>query len=475
MNKNQKKTRWSAVILGIAMMVGMILLSPSAKVDSLALGQAKVIPESAKIRDKADLNSNQIGSAEQGKTLDVISQTKGADGKVWYKVYIDGQTTGYIRGDLVNASGTIPEEGAASTQETKPAESQETKPEQSQENQSTTTTASSGNKTTVGSNNTQTSSTTETTQSTEATGNASANVSVSESKVIKAKVNSSSVRVRKGPGTNYDVAGNAPGNTEVSVSGETAGSDGKVWYQVSFNLNNATVNGFIRNDFLEILETMSEEAEAEPVEEEAPAEEIEEEELVTLDNEDYFLKYMQNGEGQMDWFLFDNIKGTSQSLTELLQAAETNTEVDIADADMLSKLKLIVIVMAVVIFLLFIIMTVLLFKLRDASYEEEEEDEEEEEEPVEERRGFRGRRKVREEEPEDEEDEEEEEEEPAAPKRGLFGRKKVVEEEEDEVVVPVKKAGPVVEEDEAGDTGAIDFMDVVDDDMVFDFIDNYKK
>lgn len=468
MNKNQKKTRWSAVILGIAMMVGMILVSPSAKVDSLALGQAKVIPESAKIRDKADLNSNQIGSAEQGKTLDVISQTKGADGKVWYKVYIDGQTTGYIRGDLVNASGTIPEEGAASTQETKP--------EQTQESQSTTTTASSGNKTTVGSNNTQTSSTTETTQSTEATGNASANVSVSESKVIKAKVNSSSVRVRKGPGTNYDVAGNAPGNTEVSVSGETAGSDGKVWYQVSFNLNNATVNGFIRNDFLEVLETMSEGTEAEPVEEEAPAEEIEEEELVTLDNEDYFLKYMQNGEGQMDWFLFDNIKGTSQSLTELLQAAETNTEVDQADADMLSKLKLIVLVMAVVIFLLFIIMTVLLFKLRDASYEEEEEDEEEEEEePVEERRGFRGRRKVREEEPEDEEDEEEEEEEPAAPKRGLFGRKKVVEEEEDEVVVPVKKAGPVVEEDEAGDTGAIDFMDVVDDDMVFDFIDNYKK
>lgn len=468
MNKNQKKTRWSAVILGIAMMVGMILVSPSAKVDSLALGQAKVIPESAKIRDKADLNSNQIGSAEQGKTLDVISQTKGADGKVWYKVYIDGQTTGYIRGDLVNASGTIPEEGAASTQETKP--------EQTQESQSTTTTASSGNKTTVGSNNTQTSSTTETTQSTEATGNASANVSVSESKVIKAKVNSSSVRVRKGPGTNYDVAGNAPGNTEVSVTGETTDTDGKVWYQVSFNLNNATVNGFIRNDFLEILETMSEEAGAEPIEEEASVEE-EEAELVTLDNEDYFLKYMQNGEGQMDWFLFDNIKGTSQSLTELLQAVETNTEVDQADADMLSKLKLIVIVMAVVIFLLFIIMTVLLFKLRDASYEEEEEDEEEEEEeePVEERRGFRGRRKVREEEPEDEEDEEEEEEEPAAPKRGLFGRKKVVEEEEDEVVVPVKKAGPVVEEDEAGDTGAIDFMDVVDDDMVFDFIDNYKK
>lgn len=466
MNKNQKKTRWSAVILGIAMMVGIILVSPSAKVDSLALGQAKVIPESAKIRDKADLNSNQIGSAEQGKTLDVISQTKGADGKVWYKVYIDGQTTGYIRGDLVNASGTIPEEGAASTQETKP--------EQTQESQSTTTTASSGNKTTVGSNNSQTTSTTENTQTTTESSTSVAVVSVGESKVIKAKVNSSSVRVRKGPGTNYDVAGNAPGNTEVSVSGETAGSDGKVWYQVSFNLNNATVNGFIRNDFLEILETMSEEAESEPIEE-VPEEEIEEEELVTLDNEDYFLKYMQNGEGQMDWFLFDNIKGTSQSLTELLQAAETNTEVDIADADMLSKLKLIVIVMAVVIFLLFIIMTVLLFKLRDASYEEEEEDEEEEEEPVEERRGFRGRRKVREEEPEDEEDEEEEEEEPASPRRGLFGRKKVVEEEEDEVVVPVKKAGPVVEEDEAGDTGAIDFMDVVDDDMVFDFIDNYKK
>ena len=56
---------------------------------------------SAKIRASADTTSEQLGSVELGGTVDIISETVGSDGNVWYQVYVDANTKGYIRGDLV--------------------------------------------------------------------------------------------------------------------------------------------------------------------------------------------------------------------------------------------------------------------------------------------------------------------------------------------------------------------------------------
>ena len=70
---------------------------------------AKVTASSAKIRKSADSSSEVIGSAAKDKTISIKSQTKGADGYTWYEVYVDANTLGYIRSDLVSITdGSTP-------------------------------------------------------------------------------------------------------------------------------------------------------------------------------------------------------------------------------------------------------------------------------------------------------------------------------------------------------------------------------
>ena len=67
-------------------------------------GTVKV--ESAKIRETADTTSKQLGSVAKGGTVDIIGETTGTDGKKWYQVYVDANTKGYIRADLIDRSGS---------------------------------------------------------------------------------------------------------------------------------------------------------------------------------------------------------------------------------------------------------------------------------------------------------------------------------------------------------------------------------
>ena len=282
--KNQNLRGW---LLTLALVFGIFLCSSEA---ALAAGTAKVVASSGKIRAAADTSSDTKASVKKGDKLDVIASKKDGSGYTWYKVYIDDEETGYIRADLVTVEGTISEEK-----------------ESSSTSSTTTTSESGGNKTVVGSNNS-----TET-EKKEETKTEVAVVNVSETDVATAKA-TDDVRVRKGAGTKFDVAGQAKKGTEVTVSGIAADSDGKNWYQISFNEGDKTVNGFIREDFLEVLTYVE-------VVEEEPVEEVVEEEPV-VENNDYHLSYMQNDAGEMDWYLFNNIEGTSQSLTQILNVVE---------------------------------------------------------------------------------------------------------------------------------------------------------
>ena len=295
------------------------------------------------------------------------------------------------------------------------------------------------------------------TQSTETTA-----VNVSATDVATAKA-TADVRVRKGAGTNFDVAGQAKKGTEVTVSGVAADGEGKNWYQVSFNESNQTVNGFIREDFLEVLSRVEPEAE-EPVVEEPVVEEP------VVETQDYYLKYMQNDQGEMDWFLFDNIQGTSQSLTKLLDVVDQVKNNELEEAKQLSNMRLIVIALVVVAGILIIVITVLIFKLRDAyeyEYEEDEEEEDDEDETDDD-----------DDSEEDDEDEEEYEEERVTRKPFFgFGKKKEVveedaeEDEEEETleeIQPVQPSKPVKKETQAWQSK--DFLEL-DDDMEFEFLD----
>lgn len=419
-----KKTRKNQMLKGFLMALVFtfgVFVWCSDSVVTLAAGTAKVVANSGNIRENADSGSKVLASVKKDAMMDVIASKTDSDGYTWYKVWVNSEQTGYIRSDLVTVSGTISAE-------------------------TTNSTNNGGTQTVVGSNN-----------STETQSAETTTVNVSATDVATAK-STADVRVRKGAGTNFDVAGQAKKGTEVTVTGVAADGEGKNWYQVSFNESNQTVNGFIREDFLEVLSRVEPEVEKPVVEEPVIEEPV-------VETQDYYLKYMQNDQGEMDWFLFDNIQGTSQSLTKLLDVVEQVKNNELEEAKQLSNMRLIVIALVVVAGILIIVITVLIFKLRDAyEYEYEEDDEDETDDDDEE-------------EVEDEEEYEEEYEEERVVRKPFFGfgkKKEVVEEEEDEEeetleeVQPIQPSKPVKKETQAWQSK--DFLEL-DDDMEFEFLD----
>ena len=89
--------------------------------------------------------------------------------------------------------------------------------------------------------------------------------------VTSATVTSSSVNIRSEASTSASVAGKATSGQELTVTGETQGSDGKTWYAVTFD----NVSGYIRSDLVEahVSEATAEPAVDETQETEEPEEE----------------------------------------------------------------------------------------------------------------------------------------------------------------------------------------------------------
>lgn len=441
MKKARKSQMLKGLLLTFVLTFGIFVWS-SDSVISLAASTAKVIASSGMIRAAADKNSDVVGSVEKGDTLEVISSSNDGSGYTWYKVYVDSQKTGYIRGDLVTVNGDVSAESASAS------------------GGGSVTVVGSNKKTqttTVGSNNSQTTTVTESDSSQATIVAEESNVGTTDVATAKA---TTEVRVRKGAGTNYDVAGHAKGGTEVSVSGVAADAEGKNWYQVSFQDGSKTVNGFIREDFLEVLSRVEVPVE-EPVVEEPAAEEI------PIDNQDYQLLYTQNDAGEMDWYLIDNVQGTSQSLTQMLNAIEQIKENDLAEDEQVSTMRIIIIVLAVLIVGLIITVTILILKLRDSyEYEYEDDDEADDDED--------------DEDDEDEDDDEDDEEEEKVSRKSRFGfmkKKEEVEEDYDdedeeedslEEIEPVKPAKSKKTETKTWQSK--DFLEL-DDDMEFEFLD----
>ena len=426
MKKTERKQMLQGIFVALAFAFGIFVWSSDSMI-TLAATKAKVVATSGKIREKADKNSEAIGSAKKGDTLEVIDSSNDSEGYTWYKVHVSGDTTGYIRGDLVS----IQEEGSNGG--------------------GTTTVVGSNNKVTV--------------EKKEETAAPTTDVAVNATDVATVKT-TSDVRVRKGPGTNYDVAGSAKKGTEAEVSGIASDSGGKNWYQVSLSEGGKTIKGFIREDLVEIAAHV--EAPAEPVPE-APVEEAPPaEETPVVENQDYHLQYMQNDAGNMDWYLFDNVHGTKQSLTQLLNAVEQIRQNDLAETKQVSTMRTIMIALAAVVVILIIVVTVLILKLRDA-YEYEYEDDEDEEDDEDDDDDDES----------DEEEDEEDEKESRKPRFGFLKKKEVVEEDEEEFdeedeeetlkeIQPPKQEKSKKPENKAWQSK--DFLEL-DDDMEFEFLD----
>lgn len=143
---------------------------------------------------------------------------------------------------------------------------------------------------------------------------------INGSTASKIKIIAASARVRSEASTSSSVVGSLSSGDIMDVTGETTGSDGKVWYQITGEKDGKAINGYVREDTLEVTETAQPEAPAETPEEtpsEAPSD-------TAPSTNDYDVSYADDGTGNNDWYLNDNVKGTRYKISDLLGAAQTN-------------------------------------------------------------------------------------------------------------------------------------------------------
>lgn len=342
-------------ILGCAAAVCAAALVWRQPIISLADSEGKVIAESANIREKADASSSVIGSTAQGKTVTIKDQVTDASGTVWYHVYVNADTLGYIRADLVETDdGDIP-----------------------------TGTSDTGNQNTSDNAQDDSAAAGDASADTAAAGTAGGAEAEAETAMDAqyAAVSVKAAKIRTAPSTNGGVVETLAEGKQVVVSGKSDGSDGKEWYYVTFTgADGAEKTGFVRYDLVTLGDLL-------PVEEEIPEAPVEEPEQVQNTNNDFELKYEQDGDG-FAWYLYDNrgsqgaIKQKLEPLLEAAAQATANTEP--ADTDKVIKQRIIIVVLGVLAAALAIAVIIMAFKLRDVYYEDYEDEEEDEDEPEEE-------------------------------------------------------------------------------------------
>lgn len=360
-NSKEHKMAGSARLLYRTVAVlSAAVLSLCCPLTGLADSAGTVTVESAKIRKDTDTSSDVVGSIARGARVSIKEEVKDASGTLWYQVYVDANTMGYVRADLIQKEG-----GSES---------------------STVQAASDG----ASDNGSQTDAAQGDGEQASGAGNPAENTMEAQ----YARVSVEAAKIRSGPSTNDAMVERLVKDTQVVVSGQSNGSsDGKVWYYITFTgADGADKTGFVRSDLI-TLGDMVPVPEEQP-EPEAPAE-PEPQETVSQDYEVRF----QDGE----WYLIDHIGGYEHKLQPLLDATQQQNDTMGEDAKKLVRQRIAIVVLGVLAAVLLIVVIVMAIKLRDVYYEEYEDDEEDEND----------------EEEDDTEDDDEEEETPIRRKRRM--------------------------------------------------------
>lgn len=341
--------RNSRIVTGMILFFMAIVLFIGNPMEANAYIQTSgtVVSESAIIRKSADGESKAIASIVKGDKVTINNEEKDANGVVWYKVFVDAHTLGYVRGDLIQKKGSS---GPIQQVETPKEEKNEESKPQSQ-----------------------------------APAKPSINLNVAiaaNTKVVPvesqgASVSNDNVRVRSEASAESEIVTQVRKATAVTVTGQADGTDGKVWYLVSFIAEDQEVRGFIRSDFVKLSTDIVVIEETPEVEE--PVVEPEEPEPVV--NSDYELRYEANAEGINEWYLYNNIEGVKNKLGEILEAADHNSQTVIDAEAQVKKQKIVIVVLSIVLVFLALAITMLLFKLRDMYYDDFNEYDEEPEMP----------------------------------------------------------------------------------------------
>ena len=340
----QKKRRISAgrkYFFGLIAAVGVVSVLWGQSFVSLADSTGTVKADSANIREKADTNSDVIGSASSGTTVSIKDEVQDSSGTLWYQVYVNANTTGYIRADLVDKTGG--DSGNSSSQ----------------------------------SDGGQTAS-----QGDSQSGSGASGALEEPDNVMDAQyavITAEKIIVRTAPSTNEGVVDRLVKDDQVIVGGQSNGSDGKLWYYVTFTGENGTQKtGFIRYDLLSLGEMV-------PVpEEETPEPEVADPEPEPPVNNEYELTHEKTQDGTYVWYLYDYTeegKSNHYLVSDLMRVTRNRSESEAEDAKTLVRQRVAIVVLSVLLVIVIAVAVVMALKLRDVYYEEyEDEDEEEEEE-----------------------------------------------------------------------------------------------
>ena len=314
----EKKTKYGNrmwLVLSALLCAFMLAALPARTVH--AEKQVTVTASSANIRSSADAGSTAVASVLKGAKLSVIEETTGTDGKTWYKVWVDANTTGYIRADLAGGSST-----------------------------------------TTG-NTTTTTTTTTPTVNTNVTVNTDG---VQAVQPVSASVTKDQVRVRADSSTSSSIVTTVKKDVVLTVSGTKAGSSSDTWYLVSFMAEGTSTNvtGYIRSDYIKLNGELTEpeQPSTEPTTPDTPTEPDVEEPVV--ETKTYDTVYENNA-----WYLVNNDEGKSYPIDQLITGAEKNADALVKAQKKLSGQTGALVVLAILLVLLALGITLLIFRVKD--------------------------------------------------------------------------------------------------------------
>ena len=310
-------------MLALVLVLGAGLFAENLAFVSHAESAAKVTASSAKIRKSADSSSEVIGSAAKDKTISIKSQTKGADGYTWYEVYVDANTLGYIRSDLVSITdGSTPPSSSTTTTTT------------------TTTTAT----------------------ATPAPAVNETPVDVTAVEPVSATVTGGqSVRVRSNASTTSQIVTTAENGMALTVTGQATGTDGNTWYQVNFIANNTEVTGFIRSDYVALSGELQAPSTEQPAEEQPSEEQPAEDTQTTSKDWDTQLQ----GDA---WYLLDMVGQKQYKIDDLFSSIDQITEINAqfeTNQKKITSQKVVIIILVILLVAAAAAVTLLIFKIKD--------------------------------------------------------------------------------------------------------------
>lgn len=202
-------------VVALVLALSLALSVERFSIVSHAESAGRVTAASANVRSSASASANVLASVKQNDTVAIRGQVQATDGKIWYEVYVDANTLGYIRSDLVEITdGSTP-----------PTSTQVAATEPQTDNNNNAGATSEG---------------------------------VSAVNPVSATVTGNgSVRIRSNASASSQIVTTVQNGLALTVVGQADGSDGKVWYQVNFISGNSEVSGFIRSDFVELSEELT--------------------------------------------------------------------------------------------------------------------------------------------------------------------------------------------------------------------------